>query len=191
MTRWIAVPAAVLMMSTGAVAQTGTESRLLPALTPVSLVMDVEISSGTNKPGDRFPFHVAEAVAQGDVVLIPAGSTGEGEVVHAAKSKGGGRAGELVLAARFVTVAGRQVRLRSFSAGSGNDRSGAALGVGIAFGLFGMLVRGGELVMPVGTAVSAKTAEDVPLPIAAAIVGTADPTINHSSSETRKEPINE
>jgi hypothetical protein len=192
MTRLVAVlAAAFLTVSSGAVAQTETESRLLPALTPVPLVMDAEISSGTNKPGDRFPFHVAAAVAQGDVVLIPAGSMGEGEVVHAAKSKGGGRAGELVLAARFVTVAGRQVHLRSFSAGSGNDRSGAALGVAVAVGLFGMLVRGSELVMPVGTPVSAKIAEDVQLPIAAVIVGAADPTINRPPPETRKEPVNE
>jgi hypothetical protein len=192
MMRWIAVLAAVVLTaSSGAVAQTETESRLLPALTPVSLVMDAEISSGTNKPGDRFPFHVATDVTQGDVVLIAAGSMGEGEVVHAAKSKGGGRAGELILAARFVTVDGKQVRLRSFSAGSGNDHSSAALGVGIAFGLFGMLVRGGELVMPAGTAVSAKTAEDVQLPIAAVIVGAADPTIDRDSPETPKEPVNE
>ncbi len=192
MPRLIAVlAAAALIVSSGAVAQTGTQSRLLPALTPVPLVMDAEISSSANKPGDRFPFHVAADVTQGDVVLIPAGSKGEGEVVHAAKSKGGGRAGELILAARFVTVGGKSVRLRSFSAGSGNDHSGAALGVGIAFGLFGMLVRGSELVMPAGTPVNAKTAEDIQLPIAAVIVGAADPTINRPSSETRKEPVNE
>src|SRR6185295_11597933 len=99
--------AAVLIVSTGCLAQTAPESRLLRALTPVSLVMDAEISSATAKPGDHFPFHVTEDVVQGDVVLIPAGTIGEGEVVHAAKSKGGGRAGELILAARFVTVDGR------------------------------------------------------------------------------------
>lgn len=192
MTRSITVlAAAVLTVSTGSLAQSGPESRLLPALTVVPLVMDAEISSGTNKPGDRFPFHVAADVTQGDAVLIPAGSIGEGEVVHAAKSKGGGRAGELILAARFLAVDRKQVRLRSFSAGSGNDHSNAALGVGIAFGLFGMLVRGGELVMPAGTAVSAKTAEDVQLPIAAVIVGAADPTINRPSPETPKELVNE
>src|SRR5512143_1325328 len=123
MTRPIAVlVAAVVTVSAGSLAQTAPESHLLPALTAVSLVIDAEVSSGTNKPGERFPFHVAEDVKQDDVVLIPAGSVGEGEVVHAAKSKGGGRAGELILAARFVTVDGKQVRLRSFSAGSGNDR---------------------------------------------------------------------
>jgi hypothetical protein len=192
MTRCIFVlVAAVLTGSTGVVAQTEPGPGLLPALTPVRLVMDAEISSAANKAGDRFPFHVAADIAEGNIVLIPAGSAGEGEVVHAAKSKGGGRAGELILAARFVTVGGKQVRLRSFSAGSGSDHSNAALGVGIAFGLFGMLVRGGELVMPAGTAVSAKTAEDVQLPIAAVIVGAADPTINRPSPETPKEPANE
>jgi hypothetical protein len=190
MTRRIAVLATtVVAVSTGAVAQTEAESILLPVLTPVQLVMDAEISSGTNKPGDHFPFHVTEDVIHGGAVLIPAGTVGEGEVVHAAKSKGGGRAGELILAARFVTVDGKQVRLRSFTAGGGKDRSNAALGVAVAVGLWGMLVRGSELVMPAGTAVSAKTADDVQLPIAAVVVGAADPTINRPSSGIPKEPV--
>src|SRR6185295_10249673 len=134
---------AALTVSTGCLGQTAPEARLLPALMPVSLVMDAEVSSATAKPGDHFPFHVTEAVVQDGVVLIPAGAVGEGEVVHAAKSKGGGRAGELVLAARFVTVGDQQVRLRSFAAGGGKDRSNAALGVAVAVGLWGMLVRGG------------------------------------------------
>jgi hypothetical protein len=178
-----------LIVSSAAVAETDT--RLLPELTPVPLMMDAEISSGVNKPGDRFPFHVTQNVVQGDAVLIPAGSTGEGEVVHAAKSKGGGRAGELILAARFVTVGDKQIRLRSFAAGSGKDRSNAALGVAVAVGFFGMLVRGSELVMAKGTAVSAKTAEEVRLPISAVVVGAVDPKVTHLNSEASKEPANE
>jgi hypothetical protein len=193
MTRSYAVlTAAVLAVSTGTLAQSGPESHLLPALTPVPLVIDAEVSSSANKSGDRFPLHVAEDVKLGDSVLIPAGSVGEGEVVHAAKSKGGGRAGELILAARFVTVDGKQVRLRSFSAGSGSDRSNAALGVAVAVGLWGMLVRGSELVMPAGTAVGAKTAEEVQLPAAAKAAGDAALKIDDpGSSQTPKEPVNE
>jgi len=184
--------AAVLVVSTACLAQMAQHPRFLPALTQVSLVMDAEISSATAKPGDRFRFHVTEDVVQGDAILIPAGSAGEGEVVHAAKSKGGGRAGELVLAARFVTVDGRQVPLRSFAAGSGKDRSNAALGVAVAVGLWGMLVRGSELVMPAGTPVSAKIAEDVQLPAATVVAGAADPTLDHpTSAQTPKEPADE
>lgn len=190
MTRFIALFLYVLASSQGQ-AQPATNTRLLAALTPVQLVMDAEVSSATAKPGERFPFHVAEDVTLDDAVLIPAGSTGEGEIVHAAKSKGGGRAGELILAARFVTVEGKQVRLRSFAAGSGKDRSGAAIGVSVAVGLFGMLVRGSELVMPAGAAVSAKIAEDVLLPVTAVKMGAADPKLVHSPTATEREWTNE
>jgi hypothetical protein len=184
--------ATVVSVSLGAFAQSEQELFVLPALTPVPLVIDAEISSSTNRSGDRFPLHVAEDVKLGDSVLIPAGSVGEGEVVHAAKSKGGGRAGELILAARFVTVDGQQVRLRSFAAGSGKDRSNASLGVGIAVGLFGMLVRGDDLVMPAGTLVSAKTAAETQLRAAAK----AAKNVNRISgdpilSSTPEEPVSE
>lgn len=184
--------AAVVSASPRAFAQSERELFLLPALTPVPLVIDAEISSSTNSSGDRFPLHVAEDVKLGDSVLIPAGSVGEGEVVHAAKSKGGGRAGELILAARFVTVDGKQVRLRSFAAGSGKDRSNASLGVGIAVGLFGMLVRGDDLVMPAGTLVSAKTAEETHLPDAAKAEEDITPTTSDPIfSPTPEEPVSE
>jgi hypothetical protein len=193
MMRSNAMLAAVFVsISTNTLAQSRPESHLLPALTPVLLVIDAEVSSDANKNGDRFPLHVAEAVEQGDIVLIPAGSVGEGEVIHAARSKGGGRAGELILAARFVTVGDNQVRLRSLSAGSGRDRTAASVGVSVGFGLLGMLVRGSELVMPAGTLVSAKTAEDVQLPaIAKALEETAS-QLNHSSLfQPGEEPAHE
>lgn len=178
---------AVLGVATFTLIHSGEESHLLPALTPVPLVIDAEISSNANKTGDRFPLHVAEDVKEGDLVLIPAGSLGEGEVVHAARSKGGGRAGELILAARFVTVGDKHVRLRSFSAASGNDRTGASIGSSVAIGLFAMLVRGSDLIMPAGTAVSARTAEDVQLRAVAKAAGDAPP----SPSQTSEEPVNE
>src|SRR5262245_17295900 len=71
----------------------------VPALTPVYLRIDDELTSKKNKPGDHFPIHIDEDVRVGDVVVIPAGSTGEGEVIHAARSSIGGKAGEILIAA--------------------------------------------------------------------------------------------
>jgi hypothetical protein len=135
----------------------------LPSLTPVPLVLDAAISSNTNQNGDRFPIHVAEDVVIDGVVVIPVGSKGEGEVVHAARSRAGGKPGELILAARYVNAWGREIRLRSFTAGAGTDRSGAALAVGVLAGPAGFLVRGGAYVLPVGMLGTAKTSEDIDL----------------------------
>jgi hypothetical protein len=159
--------AALLVGAPFGLVQAESEAYMLAALTPVALVMDAEVSSATSRPGDRFPLHVTDDVKQDDIVLIPTGSVGEGEVIHAAKAKRGGKAGELILAARFVIAGGTSVRLRSFTPGNGKDRSNAAYAVAVAVTPWAMFVRGGEIVIPAGTAVSAKTAMDTLLPAAA------------------------
>ena len=136
----------------------------VPALTPVRLQLREPISSNTNRPGDRFKLVVAEDVVVDEAVVIPAGAAAEGEVIHAAKSGAGGKAGELILAARFVTVGTRQVRLRSFIAGAGKDRTTEALATSIVAGPFALFLRGGVINIPVDTAATAKTLDTVFLP---------------------------
>lgn len=140
----------------------------VPALTPVLVRIGETISSNKNKPGDRFPIAVAEDVRVGDVVVIPAGSAGEGEVIHAAKPKAGGAAGELILAARFVHVGDLEVRLRSFALGvAGADHSGGALATSFVAGPFAMFVHGGAVTVPRDTLGLAKTALEFRLPAVA------------------------
>jgi hypothetical protein len=137
----------------------------VPALTPVVVKVDEEVTSKKNKSGDKFRIVIAEDVRLGDVVVIPAGATGEGEVVHAAKAGAGGKAGELILAARFVRVGDIEVRLRSMVlGGAGRDNSDSALATSMFVGVFAMAVRGGTLIVPPGTVASAKTAADIELP---------------------------
>jgi hypothetical protein len=139
----------------------------LPALTPVQIRIEEEIASSRHKAGDRFRIVVAEDVKAGDVVLIPAGSAGEGQVIHAAKPGAGGKAGELILAARYVRAGEIEVRLRSFVLGVvGKDRSENALATSFVAGPFAMFVRGGAIVVPAETTGLAKTAEEFQLPAA-------------------------
>jgi hypothetical protein len=140
----------------------------VPALTPVYLRIDAELTSKKSRTGDRFPIHIDEDVRVGDIVVIPAGSAGEGEVIHAAKSGAGGKAGELLIAARYVRVGGKEVRLRSLSLGaSGRDRSDAALATAIVAGPIGLFVVGGVMTIPRDSVASAKTAVEMQLPAAA------------------------
>ncbi len=141
---------------------------LLPALTPVDLIIEQSVSSNEQVNGDFFALRVAEDIVVDGVVLIPAGSRGEGQVVHAARSRAGGKAGELILAARYVKVGDREIKLRSFAGGSGKDRTKASVGIAATLGFPALLVRGGAYVIPEGTLANAKTAEDIELPPAAA-----------------------
>jgi hypothetical protein len=140
----------------------------VPALTPVIVKLEEPISSNRNKPGDRFRISVAEDVMIGEALVIPAGSMGEGEVIHAAKSGAGGKAGELILAARLVRVGDVEIRLRSFSLGvAGKDQSVNALAAGLFIGPFAMFVKGGVITVPAETVGVAKTALSADLPVVA------------------------
>jgi hypothetical protein len=150
-----------MLVSPGVFAETQVE---LPALTPVLIQFDEKVSSDGNRNGDHFRFHVAADVRVGDLIVIPAGSPGEGEVIHAQKSGMAGKAGELIVAARFVTVSGRTVRLRSFAAGTGRQHADLATWTGIFISFPAMMIQGGVMTMPRNMIANARTAQAVRLP---------------------------
>jgi hypothetical protein len=162
-----------LMMLPAIVGAQDTAARVsVPALTPVAIRLEEAVSSNGNKPGDHFRITVAEDVRIGDALVIPAGSVGEGEVIHAAKPGAGGMAGELILAARYVRVGDIDVRLRSFAFGVvGRDQSVNSLAASMIIGPFAMFVKGGVITVPPATLGIAKTALDFELP---AIVSSTD-----------------
>jgi hypothetical protein len=154
-------------------------TRLLPADTEIHLRLLEPIASNTHKHGDRFKLEVAEPVVVNGEVLIPAGASCVGEVVHAAKAGFGGKAGELILASRFVRIGDREVRLRSFSAANGHERVDLALG--LSFVLVGLFVEGKNIAVPQGTDVYAKIAADSELAVTPAVSTDATTTENDNN----------
>lgn len=140
-----------------------TATRMLAAETEIHLRLLEPIASNTHKHGDGFKLEVVEALAVDGEVVIPAGAACIGEVVHAAKAGFGGKAGELILASRFVQLGDREVKLRSFSAGNGEQRVNLALG--LSFVVVGMFVQGKNIVLPAGTDVFASIAADSELAV--------------------------
>ena len=141
-------------------------THLLAADTEIHLRLLAPVASNTHKHGDRFALEVVAPVLVDGAVVIPAGAQGEGEVVHAAKGGFGGRAGELILVSRLVRVGDQVVKLRSFSAGSGEDRVNLAMG--LSFVVVGVFVTGKDITLPAGTNVFAKVAAESLLPATAA-----------------------
>lgn len=144
---------------------------VVPPMTPVQLQLMTTLGSAVSKTGDTFPFRLAHPIYVNGKPVIPAGATGLGEVVHAKKSGGAGAAGELVLAARYLEIDGRRLRLRSLQTEqSGESRIDTAMIASTAaLGLFGFLIKGGKLTIAEGSIVQAKTAEPFSLtaPLAA------------------------
>jgi hypothetical protein len=145
----------------------------VPALTSVRIELLKTLSSATSNSGDLFPIRLAAPIMIDGKEAVPAGVTGLGEVVHAKKNGGAGAAGELVLAARYLEVGGKRLRLRSLrTEQSGESRiETAAIASATVLGVFGFLIKGGKLTIAEGTVAQAKTAE--PFHIAPSQVQTA------------------
>jgi hypothetical protein len=157
----------------------------LAAGTEIHLRLLEPVASHTHKRGDRFKLEVAEPITVDQAVIVPAGSPATGEVVHAAKSGMSGKAGELILVARFLRVGEHEVKLRSFVAGNGENRLALATGLGMTLGLPALFVVGKNLVLPADTDVYAKVSADTSLP---SVVGVgagevSQPAITESSTE--------
>jgi hypothetical protein len=145
----------------------------LPALTPVRLRVIGEISSKTHVKGDKVEIILAEPLRLSDTLAIPAGTRGVAEVIHAAKGGMGGKAGELLVAARSLDLSpDLHIPLRSFrlAPASGKNNEGLAMGLSIAGGVAGgiaaMVMTGGSARIPDRSEAFAKTAADVDIPAA-------------------------
>jgi hypothetical protein len=137
----------------------------IPAKTVVEVEITEPISSKTNVIGDAFGLKLAAPLMRGDRVVLPARLTGRGEVTHAAKRGAGGKAGELIVNARYLECGDLRIPLGHFHlgvAGKGNVGGAFAAGQVIPFGQF--LVSGDDAVIPAGTGGTAQIKADVVLP---------------------------
>ncbi|WP_086736161.1 hypothetical protein [Erythrobacter colymbi] len=141
---------------------------LLPKTTPLIIAIDKELGSKISVTGETFPIRLVEAVSVDGVEVLPAGITGQGEVVHAKKAGLAGAAGELVLAARYLDLNGRRIELRSFrfmeagesSLGKGQDNTGVSNITTAVAGPIGFFIGGGNTNVLPGTVANAKTRND-------------------------------
>lgn len=137
---------------------------LLPDGSPVRIEIAEALSSKTAQRGQTFKLRLLQPLAAAEGVLLPAGTEGAGEVIHAERGRGGGKAGELILAARHLQGPNGPIKLRGMKlGGSGTDKTGTAMAASLVLPLGGF-VRGSEIEIPLGTLAVAKLAEPVRLP---------------------------
>lgn len=155
-----APPAAVLPD-----ARTDAGCCVLPAGTELDLEIAQALSSKLNKNGDVFALRLVAPLSLDGRELVPAGTMGAGEVVHASPARAGGKAGELLLAGRYLSFGDQRLLLRGFKFGqSGKDNASTAAVTMALIGPLGALIRGGQFEVPAGTRVRAKLAQEVRLP---------------------------
>lgn len=141
---------------------------LLPKTTPLIIAIDKELGSKISFTGETFPIRLVKAVSVEGIEVLPAGITGQGEVVHAKKAGLAGAAGELVLAARYLDLGERRIALRSFrfmeageiALGKGQDNTGVSNVTTALAGPIGFFIGGGNTNVLPGTIANAKTRND-------------------------------
>jgi hypothetical protein len=142
----------------------------LPAGTELSVELVDALSSKTSTLSQRFAIRLAKPISADGVEVVPAGAAGEGEVIDVGKAGFSGKAGKLIVSARFLELNGKRVRVRGLTLAKGGEsrvNDGVALGItaGAAGAVVGMLIKGGDIEMPTGTAGSVRLAEDVELSV--------------------------
>ena len=166
-------------------------------MTPVAIDLVDPVGSKISTSLQTFRIVLAEPVMIGSLEAIPAGTTGLGEVVHAKKAGGMGAAGELVLAARYLDLGDRRVRLRSTIVDAeGKSRingvstfAAASAASPLPVAWIGFFIKGGEIELPPGTRLVAKLAEDFS-PEAQDARGSAEISTTAGADEETKGGIN-
>lgn len=143
---------------------------IIAAGTSVDLEVKQDVSSKTSKPGDWFDLALATPIMLDNAAVIPAGTPGRGQVVHAAKGGFGGSAGELLLAARYLEVGGQKLMLRKFRVGGrGSDNGAEAMITNAVVPIVGLLISGGNITIASGTRSTAIVSADFALDGATAL----------------------
>lgn len=133
---------------------------VLRANTLIPLRLLETIGSDTHVGGAKFALVVTDDIYVDELLVIPAGSKVEGEIIHAARSGMFGKAGELSITSRFLQVGERRIRLRSLYAKAGETRTDLAMGVGLVIPLAPFFIRGKQVIVPAETELIARVAVD-------------------------------
>ena len=157
-------PAPPVIVNVAPLVHQGPLPLVIPKGTRVVVEIDAPMASNTSVPATRFPIHLAEDVVVDGYRLMMAGATGEGEIVHAAKAGWGGKAGELIINARFLDCDSVRLPIGKMRiSGRGANNLGEAWAATMVFSPAGFFVSGGNLSVTSGTRADAATLADLPL----------------------------
>ncbi len=134
------------------------DSVRVPGGTPLIVELLDKVGSKHAHTGDHFRIRLAEPLTIAGRVVLPAGVTGEGEVVQAKAATFSGSPGELILAARYLALGDLHIPLRGFRI----SQSGAS-GVTFFYTGFsaGLVPNGHNFEVPAGARATAKVAADI------------------------------
>ena len=153
-------PAAVAPDTQPVVVAPQSAAIVLPKGTMVRLMVTKEVNSRDNRPGDRFPLRVDEDVQVRGVTVIPVGAKGWGELVDAAGTGGAGKSGKISARLLYVEASGKRIDLEGQRQSVGSGGTGNVVAGVLAFGLFGLFMKGGNASLKAGEILNGYTVAD-------------------------------
>lgn len=141
---------------------------VLPKNTMLRLMVLSEVNSRDHKAGYRFKLRVDEDVVVDGVKLVPIGAMAWGEVTNAEGTGSAGKSGKIGAKLLYLDLDGRQVPLSGDRQTNGSGGTGQMVGGIVAFGVFGLFMKGNNASIKAGEIINGYTLEDVALKAKAA-----------------------
>ena len=182
-----ALAGALIVVSSGATAQTTTVAQPMPTATatlvagssgqavlrtgtavPLKMREHLTTNGKKLKVGQRFQMEVAENVMLDGVTVIPVGSPAVGEVTDVRNKGMWGKSGHINARVLYATVNGRQIRLSGQLDDKGTTGTVGVVGAIAVIPVAGFFVTGTSANIPIGTPINGFMDEDVPVSFAAA-----------------------
>jgi hypothetical protein len=133
---------------------------VLPADTPLVVMLELDLTTTTSNVGDIFPVSVVHDVVVGNTIVIPQGTIGAGEVTFVTKRGGFGKGGIIGITLRDLQLGGRKVALDGHYREEGKSRGDATAATFFAVGILSGFIKGNDTGIPKGRELRARTAED-------------------------------
>ena len=130
---------------------------------PVSLKLAQTISSKTAVVGDTVELLLDEDLMVGPTVAVKKGARAVGTISNSKKAGMAGRGGGLSLHVEYLKVGDTRVKLRGAQGKEGDNKTGATVGLVLAFGVLGFMKHGKQAEVKEGTPVKAYLDQDVDL----------------------------
>jgi hypothetical protein len=129
--------------------------------TDVNLKLAQALSSKTAATGDSVELVLDQDLIVANSVVAKKGSRAVATVSNAKKAGMAGKGGELNLRLEYLKAGDTRVKLRGVQAKNGDNKTGATVGLVVAFGVLGFMKHGKQAEVKEGTPVKAYIDEDV------------------------------
>ena len=143
--------------------------------TEVNLKFAQTLSSKTAVIGDPVELVLDEDLLVGSAVAARKGSRAVATITNAKKAGMMGRGGDLSLHLEYLKAGDTRVKLRGVQGRQGDDKTGATVGLVIAFGVIGFMKHGKQAEVKEGTPIKAFVDQDVELAPAGAAAAAPTP----------------